>query len=113
MDLDGAAGDEHPLANLRICQSLRDELHHPQLGWGEAFPASLGALALPSSAVRPSNRVLERELAPLGVRLGSELGLQPLPQLVELGLLVLPPRAAVEVLECAVAGAKQAQSFLV
>src|SRR4030095_6734594 len=94
MDLDGAAGDEHPLANLRICQSFRDELHHPQLGWGEAFPASLGALALPSSAVRPADRVLERELAPLGVRLGSELGFQPLAPLLQLGRLLLPPAAA-------------------
>ena len=28
VDFDGAAGDEHPLPDLRICQSLRDELCH-------------------------------------------------------------------------------------
>src|SRR5690348_1760280 len=104
VDLDGPPGDEHPLADLGVRQSVRDQLHDTQLCGGEALPSSFGALALAPRATRPPDRVLQRELPALGMRLRAELGLQALTQLIELGLVVLPAGPAIEIVHRAVTG---------
>src|SRR5829696_7864868 len=54
MDLHRPAGDEHPLADLRVCETLGDELDHLQLRRGEAVPAALGTVPRAPGAARAS-----------------------------------------------------------
>jgi hypothetical protein len=46
MELNCAAGDEHPAGDVGVGQALRQQRGHRVLGVGECRPAGLGPLAL-------------------------------------------------------------------
>ncbi len=66
VDLHGAPGDEHALADLRVCESLGHEVDHLKLGRGEALPAVGRPLTLAAGTADIGNRLVERERFALG-----------------------------------------------
>ena len=59
VSLDGTGRDEQALADLRVGQTLGDELHDSQLGRAQALPTAQRPLALSAAALGVGDRIIE------------------------------------------------------